>query len=61
MEAPTFFDYIFENQGGRRTIKFLKEMKKYIPYKEIEELLIKEGVYKQKQQRKKEDRLIQVL
>jgi len=33
MEAPTFLDYAFENQGGKRTIKFLEEMKKYIPYR----------------------------
>ena len=48
MEAPTFFDYALQNQGGRRTTKFLEEMKKHIPYEEIEELLIKEGVYKPK-------------
>ena len=29
-------------------IKFLEEMKKHIPYEELEELLIKEGVYRPK-------------
>ena len=27
MEAPSFFDYMIENQGGKRTTKFLEEMK----------------------------------
>jgi len=53
MEAPSFFDYMIENQGGKRTTKFLEEMKKHIPYDELEELLIKEGVYKPKTSRKK--------
>jgi IS5 family transposase len=53
MGAPSFFDYMIENQGGRRTTKFLEEMKKHIPYDELEELLIKEGIYKPKTSRKK--------
>jgi len=53
MEAPSFFDYMIENQGGKRTTKFLEEMKKHIPYDELEELLIKEGIYKPKTSRKK--------
>ena len=53
MEAPSFFDYMIENQGGKRTTKFLEEMKKHIPYDELEELLIKEEVYRPKTSRKK--------
>ena len=48
MGTPTFFDYAIQDKGGKRTTKFLDEMKKYIPYKELEELLVKEGVYKPK-------------
>jgi len=48
MQTLSFFDYAIQDQGGKRTIKFLEEMKKYIPYEELEELLIKEGVYRPK-------------
>jgi IS5 family transposase len=48
METLSFFDYMVQDQGGKRTTKFLEEMKKHIPYEEIEDLLIKEGVYRPK-------------
>jgi len=48
MEELSFFDYGMKEMGGKRTMKFLKEMKKHIPYEELEELLIKEGIYKPK-------------
>ena len=48
MRTPSFFDYAIKDQGEKRTIKFLEEMKRHIPYEEIEELLIKEGVYRPK-------------
>ncbi|WP_457596271.1 transposase [Hydrogenimonas sp.] len=48
MRAPSFFDYAMQNQGGKRTRKFLAEMKAYIPYDRLEALLIKEGVYRPK-------------
>jgi len=49
MSTPSFFDYAMENQGGKKSMKFLDEMKAYIPYEAIEKLLIKEGVYRPKQ------------
>ena len=48
MSAPTLFDYAMQNQGGKRSMKFLEEMKAYIPYEEIEKILIEEGVYRPK-------------
>ena len=55
MKTPSFFDYAMENQGGKKTKAFLKEMKEYIPYDKLEELLIKEGVYRPKKKGKEED------
>ena len=48
MQTPSFFDYAMRHQGGRKSTKFLEEMKTYIPYEAIEELLIQEGVYRPK-------------
>ena len=48
MSTPSFFDFAMENQGGKKSMKFLEEMKAYIPYEAIEKLLIKEGVYRPK-------------
>ena len=48
MQIPTFFDYAIQGKGGKRTTKFPDKMKKYILYRELEELLAKEGVYKPK-------------
>ena len=42
----SFFDYTMQYQGGKKSMKFLNEMKELIPFKEIEEILIKEGIYK---------------
>ena len=49
MHAPSFFDYAMENQGGKKTKAFLEEMKAYIPYEQLEQLLIKEGIYRPRQ------------
>ena len=49
MQTPSFFDFAMENQGGRKSRKFLEEMKAYIPYESLEALLIKEGVYRPKE------------
>jgi len=49
MQTPSFFDYIVADQGGRKTKAFLEEMKRYIPYEQLEKLLIKEGIYRPKQ------------
>ncbi len=46
MQTPTFFDYAMAEQGGKKTRAFLEEMKAYIPYERLEELLIEEGVYR---------------
>ena len=44
MQTLNFFDYAIKDQGGKRTIKFLEEMKRHIPYEELEELLIKRSI-----------------
>ena len=49
MQTPSFFDFAMENQGGRKSRKFLEEMKAYIPYDSLERLLIEEGVYRPRQ------------
>jgi IS5 family transposase len=48
MSTVSFFDFAMEDQGGKRSMKFLEEMKAYIPYERIEALLIEEGVYRPK-------------
>ncbi|WP_187647584.1 hypothetical protein [Nitrosophilus labii] len=60
MQILSFFDYAIQEQGEKRTIKFLEEMKKNIPYEELEELLIKEGVYRPKVAEEKGRHYIQV-
>lgn len=52
MNTPSFFDFAMEDQGGRKSMKFLNEMKEQIPYERLEALLIKEGVYRPKQANK---------
>lgn len=42
----SFFDYALQYQGGKRSSKFLSEMKELIPFEAIEKLLIENGVYK---------------
>jgi IS5 family transposase len=48
MSTPSFFDFAMENQGGKKSIKFLEEMKTHIPYEALENLLIEEGAYRPK-------------
>lgn len=43
---PSFFDYVLEYQGGRRSTQFLSEMKPLIPYDTIETVLIEKGIYR---------------
>lgn len=43
---PSFFDYAMEYQGGKKSTKFLSEMKELIPFKAIEKLLIEKSIYK---------------
>jgi len=52
MNTPSFFDFAMEDQGGKKSMKFLEEMKEHIPYERLEALLIKEGVYRPKQPNK---------
>ena len=43
---PSFFDYALEYKGGKKSTKFLLEMKLLIPFETIENLLIEKGIYK---------------
>jgi len=43
---PSFFDYAMEYQGGKKSIKFLSEIRELIPFDIIEAKLIEEGSYK---------------
>jgi IS5 family transposase len=43
---PSFFDYAMEYQGGKKSTKFLSEMKELIPFEDIEKLLIEKSIYK---------------
>ncbi len=42
----SFFDYALQDKGGKRTDKFLSQMKPLIPYAQIEKLLIAKNIYK---------------
>lgn len=48
MKSLSFFDFAMENQGGKKSMKFLNEMKAHIPFEKFEKLLIEEGVYRPK-------------
>ena len=43
---PSFFDYAMDYQGGKKSMKFLGEMKILIPFELLTSKLIKEGIYK---------------
>jgi len=43
---PSFFDYAMDYQGGKKSMKFLGEMKPLIPFDLIEKTLIEKGIYK---------------
>ena len=43
---PSFFDYAMEYQGGKKSTKFLSEMKELIPFEAIEKLLVEKSIYK---------------
>lgn len=42
----SFFDHAMQYQGGKKSMKFLSEMKELIPFESIEKLLIKKNIYK---------------
>lgn len=42
----SFFDHAMQYQGGKKSMKFLNEMKELIPFEDIEKLLIEKGIYK---------------
>ena len=42
----SFFDDAIRHQGGKRSMKFLDEMKALIPFERIENILIEKGIYK---------------
>ena len=42
----SFFDYSLQYQGGKKSTKFLSEMKELIPFEQIEKLLIEKNIYK---------------
>jgi len=43
---PSFFDYAMEYQGGKKSMKFLAEMRPLIPFDILEKKLIEKGIYK---------------
>lgn len=43
---PSLFDYALEYKGGKKSTKFLSEMKELIPFEQIEKLLIEKNIYK---------------
>ena len=42
----SFFDHAMKYQGGKKSMKFLNEMKEIIPFEAIEKILIEKNVYK---------------
>lgn len=42
----SFFDHAMQYQGGKKSMKFLSEMKELIPFEAIEEILIEKNIYK---------------
>jgi len=42
----SFFDHAVQYQGGKKSMKFLNEMKEIIPFEALVSMLIEEGIYK---------------
>lgn len=42
----SFFDHAMQYQGGKKSMKFLNEMKEIIPFEVLVSMLIEEGIYK---------------
>lgn len=42
----SFFDHAIQYKGGKKSMKFLNEMKEVIPFEHLVSILIEEGVYK---------------
>ena len=42
----SFFDHAMQYQGGKKSMKFLNEMKEIIPFEALVSILIEEGIYK---------------
>lgn len=42
----SFFDHAMQYQGGKKSMRFLNEMKELIPFELLVSILIEEGVYK---------------
>jgi len=42
----SFFDHAMQYQGGKKSMKFLGEMKELIPFETIEKILIEKNIYK---------------
>ena len=42
----SFFDHAMQYQGGKKSMKFLNEMKEIIPFEHLVSILIEEGIYK---------------
>jgi len=55
----SFFDHAMQYQGGKKSMKFLNEMKELIPFEEIKKILIEEGIYKTEVGKKVEDPICQ--
>ena len=55
---PSFFDYAMDYQGGRKSMKFLGEMKELIPFDHLEKQLIEKGIYKSKRKKDENGKVI---
>jgi len=46
VKTVSLFDYAIAQKGGKKTTRFLEEMKELIPFDEIERILIEKGLYR---------------
>ncbi len=42
----SFFDHAIQYQGGKKSMRFLNEMKEIIPFDRLVSILIEEDIYK---------------
>jgi len=55
----SFFDHAMQYQGGRKSMRFLNEMKEIIPFENLVSILIEGGINKRIWQRNYYEHIIQ--